>query len=208
MQLNGVVSTSMKYVFDYPVSQSALTNTGQQYLLDQLHSKPELPIPDLLNSTFHHADTELSKLAAEDGTHSGCTAVTCFLRLEDMDGKPISASAANSPAISPRSSVPSVAPSETEEEKRRFGDGVHRERIRGFLSSSRSSSGTSLNKKGVETPPDSIPHGTATGSKRTLYTANVGDARAVLWCVGVLWCTGSPLTLSTRCTVEAARRSD
>jgi len=159
--------------------------TYSQYLLEQLHSKPELPIPDLLNSTFHVADTELSKLAAEDGTHSGCTAVTCFLRLEDSSGNPISAETANSPIVTPSTTREPTTTDEIEEEetKRRFGDGVHREKLRSFLSSSsesRSGSGTSLSRKGSEMTLDSIPHGTAAGAKRTLYTANVGDARAVL----------------------------
>lgn len=44
-------------------------------------------MPQLLNATFHQADSKLSEVSAEDGTHSGCTAVTCFLRLEEENGK-------------------------------------------------------------------------------------------------------------------------
>lgn len=43
-------------------------------------------IPDILNRTFHAVDAELSQMAAEGRTHSGCTAVTAFLRLEDETG--------------------------------------------------------------------------------------------------------------------------
>lgn len=46
-------------------------------------------IPDTLNQTFHDVDAHLSKRSEEsDGKlHSGCTAVTAFLRLEDSSGK-------------------------------------------------------------------------------------------------------------------------
>ena len=43
-------------------------------------------IPDVLNKTFHAVDEELSRIADEGQTHSGCTAVTAFLRLEDDRG--------------------------------------------------------------------------------------------------------------------------
>lgn len=58
-----------------------------QYLLDNLRKEPDTPVPQLLNATFHQADSKLSEVSAQDGTHSGCTAVTCFLRLEDESGK-------------------------------------------------------------------------------------------------------------------------
>lgn len=63
-----------------------------KYLLDQLRSSPEIPIPDLFNTTFHEVDNKLSQLAQDEGTSSGCTAVTAFLRLEDEEGRPVGGS--------------------------------------------------------------------------------------------------------------------
>lgn len=43
----------------------------------------------MLNQTFHDVDLSLTKLTedSEGKMHSGCTAVTAFLRLEDTDGR-------------------------------------------------------------------------------------------------------------------------
>lgn len=48
-----------------------------------------MPIPDVLNQAFHKVDATLSKMCeeSEGKIHSGCTAVTAFLRLEDADGR-------------------------------------------------------------------------------------------------------------------------
>jgi protein phosphatase PTC1 len=53
-----------------------------------MHTSPKLSIPDILNETFHKVDESLSHICKEsDGKiHSGCTAVTAFLRLEGLDG--------------------------------------------------------------------------------------------------------------------------
>lgn len=50
---------------------------------------PDQPIPDVLNQTFHDVDEQLTKLTdeSEGKNHSGCTAVTAFMRLEDAEGK-------------------------------------------------------------------------------------------------------------------------
>jgi len=58
-------------------------------LLEALRKHPDANIPDILNQTFHNVDSNLSRLTEEsDGKmHSGCTAVTAFLRLEDANGK-------------------------------------------------------------------------------------------------------------------------
>jgi protein phosphatase PTC1 len=144
-----------------------------QHLLEQLSANPNLPVPDLLNKTFHVVDAKLSTLAERNGTHSGCTAVTAFLRLEDAQGRPIGAaggSGSGQDAIADGSSTSENDAEQVKEVKRRFGDGVHREKIKELFTGGlkkRDSSETAKNfdKEGV---------------KRTLYTANVGDARAVL----------------------------
>ena len=177
-----------------------------QYLLKELNNAdPDQAIPDLLNQTFHIADGELSKLAAQGGTHSGCTAVTAFLRLEDADGNPVQLdesgqSIASSEEVGSHAATGGVASStesgkaddadiSEEEKKRKFGDGAHRERIKSFFGSSKS------NAEGTDKPADGGSRSTTetqhhsekapavpkNAAKRTLYTANVGDARAVLW---------------------------
>lgn len=213
------------------------------------------PIPDLLNATFHVVDSELSKLAAEDGTHSGCTAVTAFLRLEDENGNAVETdedpdhtvgsnvvrggaghhqqigggptdgyvsaqdqaqaiaeqtqNKSSSSSSDGRSALDDTrlqnvgspaTPSEMEDDrKRKFGDGLHREKFKSLFgsSSSNNSGSSSTNTDTTETknatnvgqtsnPQDQEAEGVKRPARaknmarRTLYTANVGDARAVL----------------------------
>ncbi|KAK4050017.1 mgpp2cl-1, protein phosphatase 2C-like protein 1 [Microbotryomycetes sp. JL221] len=79
-------------VFDGHAGKHAAEWCGEhfhQHLLEGLRTSPATPVPDLLNSTFHIVDTKLSELASQQGTHSGCTAVVVFLRLEDENGNPV-----------------------------------------------------------------------------------------------------------------------
>ncbi|CUA72939.1 protein phosphatase [Rhizoctonia solani] len=79
-------------IFDGHAGKHAAEWCGQNFhkkLLINLEEFNE-PIPDILNRTFHSVDRELSEMAAQGATHSGCTAVTAFLRLEDAEGKPVS----------------------------------------------------------------------------------------------------------------------
>lgn len=78
-------------VFDGHAGKHAAEWCGShfhEYLLSSLHAAPMMPIPDILNQAFHQVDESLSKMCEEsDGKiHSGCTAVTVFLRVEDTDG--------------------------------------------------------------------------------------------------------------------------
>ncbi|GAA5879468.1 hypothetical protein JCM3774_005220 [Rhodotorula dairenensis] len=79
-------------VFDGHAGKHAAEWCGHNFhrhLLDHLRKAPaSTPVSDLLNATFLVVDTKLSELAVKGGTHSGCTAVTCFLRLEDEHGNP------------------------------------------------------------------------------------------------------------------------
>lgn len=79
-------------VFDGHAGKHAAEWCGHHFhthLLEHLRSAPSsTPVPDLLNATFLSVDAKLSELAVKGGTHSGCTAVTCFLRLEDDHGNP------------------------------------------------------------------------------------------------------------------------
>jgi len=131
-------------IFDGHAGKHAAEWCGKHFhdfLLSTLRSSPNSPVPDILNLTFHSVDAELSSLATRENTHSGCTAVTAFLRLEDASGRP----AGEAGGLS--------------EEVRADKDGV---------SGGGSDKGTQREAKEVR------------WEKRTLYTANVGDARAIL----------------------------
>lgn len=225
-----------------------------QYLLKQLKDGPiDHPIPDLLNATFHVVDSELSKLAAEDGTHSGCTAVTAFLRLEDENGNAVetdenpdhtvgssvvrggaghiqvqggqpvhyvsaqdqaqaiatttseqsntttTSAEPDSMTREQNTASPATNAEMEEDRKRKFGDGVHRERFKSLFGggSGSSNSGSSGNKEEADVKNSTAVNQSSTPAaqeaegvkrparaknmaRRTLYTANVGDARAVL----------------------------
>ena len=84
----GVVGQGYFAVFDGHAGKHAAEWCGQnfhEFLLDGVITNPHTPIPDLLNKTFHAVDRRLFQLAEEDRTHSGCTAVTAFLRVEEDD---------------------------------------------------------------------------------------------------------------------------
>lgn len=75
-------------VFDGHAGKHAAEWCGQnfhEWFLDCLIESPTSPVPDLLNTTFHKVDHRLSRLASQDNTHSGCTAVTAFLRIEEVE---------------------------------------------------------------------------------------------------------------------------
>jgi len=75
-------------VFDGHAGKHAAEWCGQnfhEWFLDCLIESPDAPVPDMMNETFHKVDGRLSRLASQDNTHSGCTAVTAFLRIEDAE---------------------------------------------------------------------------------------------------------------------------
>ena len=179
----------------------------QQYLLDAILTQPEQRVPDLLNTTFHVVDSRLSHLAQTGKTQSGCTAVTAFLRIEAMtdeeprgftnpdltprglmDGKgeaeleAVTASrSASSSDIAGGSGVVggvSDVPKERRSSARKFKD-----LLKGFTSSK-----DNEDDGGDETPTpkvEAIEPRSDKGLRRVLYTANVGDARAVIWYVSL-----------------------
>jgi protein phosphatase PTC1 len=58
-------------------------------MLSTLQANPDATVPDVYNQTFHKVDTSLSKISedSQGRIHSGCTAVTAFLRIEDAEGR-------------------------------------------------------------------------------------------------------------------------
>lgn len=88
-------------LFDGHAGKHAAEWCGQHFheiLLQQIHANVNaspkandatpapVKIPYVLNKTFHAVDETLSQMAAENKTHSGCTAVAAFLRIEDESG--------------------------------------------------------------------------------------------------------------------------
>jgi protein phosphatase PTC1 len=178
-----------------------------KYLLDALHSTPDTPIPDIFNRTFHNVDASLSRMCEEsDGKiHSGCTAVTAFLRIEDDDGhqsfindfqhSPIanSTGSENDEAVASKNDSGDSLPINGEpKDGRELKSKSNRNRIRNALKSfgggsssskvpspttPRSSSPTATRKVSSEGITITIP---PSSSRRVLYCANAGDARGVL----------------------------
>jgi protein phosphatase PTC1 len=219
MQQSGVDSTFMRWVgsrcWDDSLSDSLIT---LQYLLDSLINNSGEPVPDLFNQTYHSVDEKLAILAEEQGSSSGCTAVTVFLRLEDEEGNPVahaktggidrnsrpevksggaaaatatdSTTTTTTDASEKDTAKPTVSPQESTSEKASSGGGLLSNIAKKLKHS----------PHGSESSPDGgSPSGKGDGSaqanldedglmqvhgkevKRVLYTANVGDARAVLW---------------------------
>jgi serine/threonine protein phosphatase PrpC len=202
---SGVVRTSTRSA----TSSFLRRGADIQYLLDATLSHPDQAVPDLLNKTFQVVDSRLSALAASGKTQSGCTAVTAFLRVEqDLENEPKGFTNPNLTArglmhgkgedeleaqtsLSVRAREDSIGASSS-------GDGTDSglkrkmsgRRIRNFVKGLTSSGS---NEEAVE--DDGIAVSASDGSrvdaidpksqsdkplKRVLYTANVGDARAVL----------------------------
>jgi protein phosphatase PTC1 len=134
-------------------------------------------VPEIMNSTFHQVDFKLSQLAESGETHSGCTAVTAFLRLEDINGGQafVLRGSSTSPTASTRSSISSASPSKLKSV------------LKSISPNSNSNSSTSTSATSSTIDPDSLPSSQQSAPieppydiRRVLYLANVGDARAVL----------------------------
>jgi protein phosphatase PTC1 len=162
-------------------------------------------MPDVLNETFHKVDESLSRMCedSEGKIHSGCTAVVALLRIEDSDGRQTFINAR------PSSPPPSESPppmediesshssgAENDESKKKQTKTPSGSRIKAALKSLTGAGGSGGGNHGSTisspvTPRSSSPSRTADASgatitippstaRRVLYTANAGDARAVL----------------------------
>lgn len=197
-------------VFDGHAGKHAAEWCGTHFhesLLTCLHATPLTPIPDILNRTFHKVDESLSLLCeeSEGRIHSGCTAVTAFLRVEDRDGQqafrnqsPVTGSIntlnvdGGSSHNSSNESVGVVSDEDgkgIKNKKERKSSGSSRIKqalkslgngsITGLMSpaNSRSQSPAGIRKRSMDELGLVVP---PSSSKRVLYTANAGDARGVL----------------------------
>ncbi|KAA1475208.1 protein serine/threonine phosphatase 2C [Dentipellis sp. KUC8613] len=175
-------------------------NHFHEYLLRALTEHPETSVPDIYNQTFHDVDRTLSKIAedSQGKIHSGCTAVTAFLRLEEADGT--QAFVQNLPKASPElqpiqsdsqlpepdaTSTTSTDHDSTNSNGSKKGNSLKKAfrrmtRTEGSPSStprSLSPNDTFKNYKPIG-PPQTPPPGQTL--RRVLYVANAGDARGVL----------------------------
>ncbi|THV05051.1 protein phosphatase 2C [Dendrothele bispora CBS 962.96] len=182
-----------------------------EYLLKSLKESPDMTVPDILNKTYHEMDAALSRMCEEsDGKiHSGCTAVTAFLRIEDAEGKQSFLDNLSSPvtAESPKSEQATNSnqdePNSPHESSAESGDDLGKDhkgskskkstsnRIKKALRSL--GSGTLSGSLSPKTPKSGSPtisrrpsaenihiRVPPEGARRVLYCANVGDARGVL----------------------------
>ncbi|GAA5950081.1 hypothetical protein JCM21900_004588, partial [Sporobolomyces salmonicolor] len=186
------------------------------YLLDNLRKADATPIPQLLNATFHAVDAELSALSASEGTTSGCTAVTCFLRLEDAAGNAAgegsgvgsaiqveagqvkdkaggALATAESKGVGMTQDHPAAALEQVSEQNEHTEASspasTVKSKIKSILTGNRpssnapsdnSSSASSVSGASYHEARIAGPAEVVKAAKRTLYTANAGDARAVL----------------------------
>lgn len=195
-------------VFDGHAGKHAAEWCGShfhEYLLKAIHASPTTPIPDILNQTFHDVDESLSKLCEEsDGKiHSGCTAVTAFLRVEDSEGQQPFVPASSSPPSghsieteepvadsSNESSAESIGTASNDPQKK--SKKVKPPRASRIRKALRSLAGGGSKAFGSITPRSASPASPNTAAegitvivppsdaRRVLYSANAGDARGVL----------------------------
>lgn len=189
-------------IFDGHAGKEAAEWCGRNFherMIKIMRENPTSSIPDVYNLTFHNVDLSLSKISeeSEGKIHSGCTAVTAFLRIEDADGgQSFLASSAESstPPADSSSSTPEVDLEGTVNTSRNDdgngGKGNKLKKALGRLSHpsasppstprSQSPSHISKDPKGgannqsSQVPPPGLP------LRRVLYVANAGDARGVL----------------------------
>lgn len=155
-----------------------------------------MSIPDVYNTTFHAVDRVLSKISEDsDGKmHSGCTAVTAFLRIEDTEGQQSFADALSlpSPPLSPASSMDqdtNKGQDDVDDVKKSPSPSKFKRAIQKL---SHSSPATPISPEATprSQSPNNTREGAASGApqrpppgqslRRVLYVANAGDARGVL----------------------------
>lgn len=140
-------------------------------------------------------------MAEEQGSSSGCTAVTVLLRLEDEEGNPVAHAKtggidknsrqevkAGGAAVSAEGTKATPA---TEASMNNEEDGTSAEKKEGIfhhLARKVRSDSSKEAKDGRDDEPlqtkmgeDGLLQVNGKEVRRVLYTANVGDARAVLW---------------------------
>jgi len=184
---DGVHGQGFFAVFDGHAGREAADWCGKnfhEYMLSTLRANPETTVPDVYNQTFHKVDTSLSKIAedSQGKIHSGCTAVTAFIRIEDAEGRQSFLEALPCSPSSPTSGVdaPSAEPDDS-----RIANGEASEDQSKTSSQSRlkkTLKRTSTVEKASQSSASTSPQHPPVGPplRRVLYVANAGDARGVL----------------------------
>ncbi|KAI0630159.1 protein serine/threonine phosphatase 2C [Trametes polyzona] len=174
-------------IFDGHAGKAAAEWCGQNFavcLLNALRKEKGASIPDVLNQTFHDVDMSLSKLSEEsDGKmHSGCTAVTAFLRLEDENGGQ-SFLPPDFEALSPNiSGVPNDEGIDDEEHTKKSTSSklMHAIKSLGGVSSHSAPSADIDDAQQEQSSQPEKAFVPPANVRRVLYCANAGDARGVL----------------------------
>ncbi|KAI0369720.1 protein serine/threonine phosphatase 2C [Pilatotrama ljubarskyi] len=183
----GVRGQGFFAIFDGHAGKHAAEWCGQNFatcLLNALHKNKSASVPDILNQTFHDVDMNLSRLSEEsDGKmHSGCTAVTAFLRLEDESGGQSFLPPDFEPLLPSVSGLSNdVGNGDGEPSKKSTSSKLmHAIKSLGSVSSHSATStdaDDSQNKQSPSTEQAIVPPADV---RRVLYCANAGDARGVL----------------------------
>ncbi|KAH9978556.1 protein serine/threonine phosphatase 2C [Lactifluus volemus] len=202
---DGIHGQGFFAVFDGHAGREAADWCGKnfhEYMLSTLQANPDAAVPDVYNQTFHKVDKSLSKISedSQGKIHSGCTAVTAFLRIEDAGGCQSFLKASCDPP-STANAAKDVQDADSDDAKSANGDTADdqskvssqsrlKKALKRFSQSSRSPSSTprslspstsSLEKASqskVSASPQRPPGGPPL--RRVLYVANAGDARGVL----------------------------
>ncbi|VDB96493.1 unnamed protein product [Peniophora sp. CBMAI 1063] len=184
----GVSGQGFFAVFDGHAGKEAAdwcAKNFHEHLLQQLEANPDMHIPDVFNAAFQSVDRHLTKMSNESQgkIHSGCTAVTAFLRIEDADGRQPFSSGLDATAAIVNSHSPFDRPGPASP----GSGGLGADSAKGNNNNSPSATPrtqsptrtTHARSNSVSTGPvQSPPPGPSL--KRTLYVANAGDARGVL----------------------------
>ena len=118
-----------------------------------MESRPDVSIPHLLNEAYERTDKQL---ASQKSIHSGCTAVSCFIRIEEREVE----------SHHEISSFKESGSSVIEIEARKNSSGINP------LFPSKENNPRVNKKRKKKLKLEKV---------RVLYSANAGDARAVLW---------------------------
>lgn len=180
---DGVHGQGFFAVFDGHAGKEAADWCGKnfhQYMLSTLQANPEASVPEIYNQTFHKVDTSLSKISedSQGKIHSGCTAVTAFLRIEDAEGRQSFLKALPNSLPTPTSGKDAQG---AESDGSISANGEVSDGQSKMSSPSRlkkASKRTSSSEKAASTIPQQPPDGPPL--RRVLYVANAGDARGVL----------------------------
>ncbi|KAJ6625643.1 phosphatase 2C-like domain-containing protein [Mycena sp. CBHHK59/15] len=193
VDFGGVRGQGFFAVFDGHAGKHAAEWCGahfHEFLLSNIRREHQ-PIPDILNQTFHDVDESLSRMCEESAgkIHSGCTAVTAVLRIEDADGhQSFLPASQDGDDLSSNESAGGASGDEGKKttpkkrERKSLTPSRLRKAFRSLANTSRSGSKSPRSispstKYSADGATIAIP---PTAARRVLYCANAGDARGVL----------------------------